>query len=93
MIFVEVIANPSMAMPDLVEVIKLAQKKKILCFVDATFASPICVQPIVLGADFCMHSWYVVSFKRSDILKTSRKCSDRYMYDVPPTYLKTSKTT
>ncbi|CAJ0594937.1 unnamed protein product [Cylicocyclus nassatus] len=56
MIFVEVIANPSMAMPDLLGVIELAKKHKVLCFVDATFASPICVQPIVLGADFVMHS-------------------------------------
>ncbi|KAK6728959.1 hypothetical protein RB195_006175 [Necator americanus] len=56
MIFVEVIANPSMAMPDLVEVINMAKKNNVMCFVDATFASPICVQPIVHGADFCMHS-------------------------------------
>ncbi|KAK6024902.1 cystathionine beta-lyase domain protein, partial [Ostertagia ostertagi] len=28
----------------------------VLSFVDATFASPICVQPIALGADLCMHS-------------------------------------
>lgn len=56
MIFVEVIANPSMAMPDIVEVIRLAREKQVLCMVDATFASPICVQPCVLGADFSMHS-------------------------------------
>ncbi|KHJ77218.1 cystathionine gamma-lyase domain protein [Oesophagostomum dentatum] len=61
MIFVEVIANPSMAMPDLLAVISVAKKHNLLCFVDATFASPMCVQPIVLGADFCMHSWWVIS--------------------------------
>ncbi|VDM77882.1 unnamed protein product [Strongylus vulgaris] len=60
MIFVEVIANPSMAMPDLLGVIDVAKKNKVFCFVDATFASPICVQPLVLGADFVMHSWYVL---------------------------------
>ncbi|VDP39213.1 unnamed protein product, partial [Heligmosomoides polygyrus] len=48
--------NPSMAMPDIVEVIRLAREKQVLCMVDATFASPICVQPCVLGADFSMHS-------------------------------------
>ncbi|EPB65907.1 hypothetical protein ANCCEY_15014 [Ancylostoma ceylanicum] len=73
MIFVEVIANPSMAMPDLVEVIKLAQKHKILCFVDATFASPICVQPIVLGADFCMHSWYVCIIRALEFFRNIAK--------------------
>ncbi|KAK5976057.1 Aminotransferase class I/II-fold pyridoxal phosphate-dependent enzyme [Trichostrongylus colubriformis] len=56
MIFVEVIANPSMAMPNLAEISELASRKQVLSFVDATFASPICVQPILLGADFCMHS-------------------------------------
>ncbi|XGW20977.1 hypothetical protein V3C99_004160, partial [Haemonchus contortus] len=56
MIFVEVIANPSMAMPNLIQVIESAKRKQVLSFVDATFASPICVQPIVLGADFSMHS-------------------------------------
>uniref|UniRef100_A0A0N4XVC9 Cystathionine gamma-lyase n=1 Tax=Nippostrongylus brasiliensis TaxID=27835 RepID=A0A0N4XVC9_NIPBR len=57
MIFVEVIANPSMSMPNLAQIIALAQESNVLSFVDATFASPICVQPIVLGADICMHSW------------------------------------
>ncbi|KHJ99056.1 cystathionine gamma-lyase family protein [Oesophagostomum dentatum] len=56
MVFVEVIANPSIKMPDLLAVIDVAKKHNLLCFVDATFASPMCVQPIVLGADFCMHS-------------------------------------
>ncbi|WKX90218.1 hypothetical protein Q1695_009232 [Nippostrongylus brasiliensis] len=56
MIFVEVIANPSMSMPNLAQIIALAQESNVLSFVDATFASPICVQPIVLGADICMHS-------------------------------------
>ncbi|KHJ75447.1 hypothetical protein OESDEN_24937 [Oesophagostomum dentatum] len=57
MVFFEIIANPSMAMPDLTAVIAVAKKHNIYCFVDATFVSPVCVQPITLGADFCMHSW------------------------------------
>ncbi|PAV57617.1 hypothetical protein WR25_03462 isoform A [Diploscapter pachys] len=55
-IFVEVIANPSMAVPDLKGTIAVAHKHKINFFIDATFASPYNIQPITMGADFVMHS-------------------------------------
>ncbi|CAI5438661.1 unnamed protein product [Caenorhabditis angaria] len=56
MIYFETIANPSMAVPDIIGTLKIAKKHQIKSCVDATFSSPYNIQPITLGADFSLHS-------------------------------------
>ncbi|PAV77662.1 hypothetical protein WR25_15647 [Diploscapter pachys] len=56
MIFIEVMTNPAMNVPDISALIELANKRYILFFIDATFVSPYNIQPLTLGADIVMHS-------------------------------------
>ncbi|CAJ0563331.1 unnamed protein product, partial [Mesorhabditis spiculigera] len=57
LIYMEVIANPSMAVPDILGIIELKNKRNDLkMVVDATFASPYLLQPLKIGADFSLHS-------------------------------------
>lgn len=71
MIYFETIANPSMAVPDVIGTISVAKKHnvisqlqnfsnflfQILTCVDATFSSPYNIQPLKIGADISLHSW------------------------------------
>ncbi|PIC53175.1 hypothetical protein B9Z55_000299 [Caenorhabditis nigoni] len=56
MIYFETIANPTMAVPDVLGTLKVAEKHKILTCIDATFSSPYLIQPLSLGADISLHS-------------------------------------
>ncbi|MDZ4853182.1 MAG: PLP-dependent aspartate aminotransferase family protein [Pirellulaceae bacterium] len=56
MIWIESIGNPLMSIPDVAKVAELARSKKLLLGVDNTFATPLLVRPIELGADIVMHS-------------------------------------
>jgi methionine-gamma-lyase len=57
MLWVETPANPIMRLADIRALSRLARAKKVRdVAVDSTFASPIGTQPIVLGADFVVHS-------------------------------------
>ena len=51
--------NPLLSILDLEAFGRLGQELGILTMVDATLASPYCVQPIRHGVDVCMHSAYV----------------------------------
>uniref|UniRef100_A0A8R1HPB5 Gamma-cystathionase n=1 Tax=Caenorhabditis japonica TaxID=281687 RepID=A0A8R1HPB5_CAEJA len=56
LILVETIANPTMAVPNLLGTIEVAKKHNIRLAVDATFSSPYNIQPLKLGASFSIHS-------------------------------------
>jgi canavanine-gamma-lyase len=50
-------ANPIMRLADISALVKLARARKVRdVAVDSTFASPIGTQPLLLGADFVVHS-------------------------------------
>lgn len=56
LIWVETPSNPLLKITDLRKVILTAKKHNIKIACDNTFATPICQQPIALGADIVMHS-------------------------------------
>ena len=56
LIWIETPSNPLLKITDLKIVIELAQRHGIKVGVDNTFATPICQQPLTLGADLVMHS-------------------------------------
>ncbi|EGT55409.1 hypothetical protein CAEBREN_31370 [Caenorhabditis brenneri] len=56
LIYFETIANPTMAVPDVLGTIGVAKKHKIRTCIDATFSSPYNIQPLGLGADISLHS-------------------------------------
>lgn len=55
-LFVEIIGNPSNAIPDLAGLAALAQSVKVPLIVDSTFATPYLCRPIEWGATIVVHS-------------------------------------
>lgn len=55
-IYFESISNPSITVPDFDALIELANRYDILTIVDNTVATPILVQPLLMGADIVVHS-------------------------------------
>jgi len=55
-LFVEIIGNPSGAIPDLEAIADLAKSKRIPLVVDSTFATPYLCRPIDWGATIVVHS-------------------------------------
>src|SRR3569833_259828 len=56
LIWLEPPSNPLLKVTDIKKVVDLARKHSIRVVVDNTFASPMCQQPVALGADLVMHS-------------------------------------
>jgi cystathionine gamma-lyase len=56
MLWIESIGNPLMSIPDIAHIAELTKARGILLAVDNTFATPVLVRPIELGADIVMHS-------------------------------------
>lgn len=55
-IYVETPINPTMELVNLEAVVKVAKRHNLQVIVDNTFSSPYLQNPIVLGADFVLHS-------------------------------------
>ena len=55
-VFVETISNPLLRVVDLPAVAAMARRAGAKTIVDATFASPLLMTPLALGADFVVHS-------------------------------------
>jgi O-succinylhomoserine sulfhydrylase len=56
MIYLETPTNPGLSVIDLEQVSALAKKHQLILSVDNCFATPVCQQPIKLGADLVIHS-------------------------------------
>lgn len=56
LLFVETMSNPLLRVADLPALAQLAHEAKCLLVVDNTFATPILVRPLEMGADFVMES-------------------------------------
>jgi cystathionine gamma-synthase len=56
LIWLETPSNPLLKVTDIKKVVAIAKSKGIKVAVDNTFATPICQQPLALGADLVMHS-------------------------------------
>ncbi len=67
-IYVETIANPLLAVPELAAVAKFAKENGLVSAIDNTFASPILFQPIAHGFDLSLHSCTKYMNGHSDIV-------------------------
>ncbi len=56
MVWIESVGNPQMTIADISAVAELTRRHGAILGVDSTFASPVLVRPLELGADICMHS-------------------------------------
>ena len=56
LLYVESIANPLLRVTDIAALAKIAHARGATLAVDATFASPVLVRPVSLGADVVIHS-------------------------------------
>lgn len=56
LIWIETPSNPLLKVTDIKKVVAIAKAKGIKVACDNTFATPICQQPLALGADLVMHS-------------------------------------
>lgn len=56
LIWLETPSNPLLKVTDIEKVVSIAKKQNIKVAVDNTFATPVCQQPLALGADLIMHS-------------------------------------
>lgn len=56
LLYVESIANPLLRVTDIAALAKIAHSRGATLAVDATFASPVLVRPVSLGADVVIHS-------------------------------------
>jgi cystathionine gamma-synthase len=56
LIFVETPSNPFLRVTDLAKVIELARTHKLLTIVDSTFATPLNLRPLEMGADLVIQS-------------------------------------
>lgn len=56
MLWLEGIGNPRLTIPDLPQLTAVAHELKLLVGVDSTFATPVLMRPLELGADIVMHS-------------------------------------
>jgi cystathionine gamma-synthase len=56
LIWIETPSNPLLKVTDIKKVVAVAKAKGIKVVCDNTFATPICQQPLALGADIVMHS-------------------------------------
>lgn len=68
LLWLEAVTNPLMAVPDLPRLIEAAHAAGALVGVDATFATPLNVRPLELGADLVMHSATKYLAGHSDLL-------------------------
>ena len=68
LIWLETPTNPLLKITDLVAVTTMAKKAKALTVVDNTFMSPIFQNPLVLGADFVLHSMTKYINGHSDVV-------------------------
>jgi cystathionine gamma-synthase len=68
LIWIETPSNPLLKITDIKQVIAIAKQKNIRVVCDNTFATPICQQPLALGADLVMHSATKYFGGHSDIM-------------------------
>jgi cystathionine beta-lyase/cystathionine gamma-synthase len=66
-LFVETMSNPLLRIPDLEELVRLAHERNCLLVVDNTFATPVLVRPLELGAPFVMESLTKLIGGHSDV--------------------------
>jgi cystathionine gamma-synthase len=77
LIWLETPSNPLLKVTDIKSVVDLAHKNGIKVVVDNTFATPICQQPLNLGADMVMHSTTKYLGGHSDVMGGALICKQK----------------
>lgn len=81
LLWLEAMTNPLLEIPDLPVLIAAAHDAGALVCVDATFATPVNVRPLELGADVVMHSVTKYLAGHSDLLMGSLVVSSEQLYE------------
>src|SRR6185437_6836903 len=68
LIWIETPSNPLLKVTDIKKVVDIARRQNIKVACDNTFATPICQQPLALGADLVMHSCTKYFGAHSDLM-------------------------
>ncbi|MBM3264383.1 MAG: aminotransferase class I/II-fold pyridoxal phosphate-dependent enzyme [candidate division Zixibacteria bacterium] len=80
MLWLETPSNPCMDIIDIAEIARIAREIGALTVVDSTFATPICQQPLAVGADIVLHSTTKYLGGHSDVQGGAlvfRKCDEQ----------------
>ena len=56
LILIETVSNPTLRVSDIAGIVELAHRHGVLVAVDNTFATPLGLQPVTIGADIVLHS-------------------------------------
>jgi cystathionine beta-lyase/cystathionine gamma-synthase len=56
LVYLETPSNPMLRVTDIAAVSALARERRVMVFVDSTFATPMSQRPLALGADLVLHS-------------------------------------
>ncbi|RMF36706.1 MAG: PLP-dependent transferase [Planctomycetota bacterium] len=81
MLWLESIGNPLLSVPDLPALIELAHRHGCLVGVDNTFATPVLMRPLEMGADIVMHSATKYLGGHSDCLAGVLVARDRELFE------------
>jgi cystathionine gamma-synthase len=81
LLWLESPANPLMTVADLPAICGAPRKAGTLVAVDSTFATPMCQQPLALGADVVMHSATKFLGGHSDLLAGALVVASDTLYD------------
>lgn len=81
MLWLEGIGNPRLTVPDLPALIEEAHQHNLLVGVDNTFATPVLLRPLELGADLVMHSATKYLAGHSDCLAGVLTVREQELYD------------
>jgi cystathionine gamma-synthase len=81
LLWLEAMTNPLLEIPDLPVLIEAAHEAGALVCVDATFATPVNVRPLELGADVVMHSVTKYLAGHSDLLMGSLAVGSDELYE------------
>jgi cystathionine gamma-synthase len=81
LLWLETPANPLMTVADLPTICAAPRKDGTIVAVDSTFGTPVCQQPLALGADVVMHSATKFIGGHSDLLAGSVAVKNDELYD------------
>ena len=81
LVWLESPTNPLLRITDIAGAAKIAHRRRALCLVDNTFASPYFQRPLKLGADLVLHSTTKYIGGHADIVGGAICLNDRALYE------------
>jgi cystathionine beta-lyase/cystathionine gamma-synthase len=81
LVWIESPTNPLLRITDIASAARIAHRRRALCLVDNTFASPYFQRPLKLGADLVLHSTTKYIGGHADIVGGAICVNDRALYE------------